>query len=249
MVLADRYYSSYWLLAKLMKKGVDAVFQNHVLRKSDFRRGIQLGVRDHIIIWKKPKQRPKWMNKTTYEKIPDELKLREVKVKGKALITTFLNPKEVSKNELGVLYIKRWLIEIDFRAIKTTMQMDILRCKTPEMAEKEIAVHLLGYNLIRTVMAETASQWRISPRDISFKAAIQILNAFRERGLFNSKSKMKEILKELFKAIARNRVNDRPGRVEPRVIKRRPKGYSLMMKPRQILKDKLLVAATIYSLN
>ena len=127
--------------------------------------------------------------------------------------------------------------------------MDILRCKSPEMVEKEIAIHLLGYNLIRTVMAETAVRWKISPRDISFKAAIQLLNSFRGRGLLNSEMKMKGVLKELFTAIARNRVNDRPGRLEPRVVKRRPKGYSLMMKTRRILKKKLLKTAARYSLN
>ena len=84
------------------------------------------------------------MSKTAYEKIPTEIKLREVKVKGKILITTFLNPKEVSKKEIGELYLKRWLIEVDFRAIKTVMQMNILRCKSPEMVEKEIAVHLFS---------------------------------------------------------------------------------------------------------
>ena len=248
-MIADCYYCSYWLLAALITKGVDGVFQRHVLRKSDFRRGIRLGTRDHIIVWKKPVQRPKWMSKATYKKIPAEIKLREVKVKGKILITTFLNPKEVSKKEIGDLYLKRWLIEVDFRAIKTVMQMDILRCKSPEMVEKEIAVHLLGYNLIRTVMAETAAQWKISPRDVSFKAAIQLLNAFRSRGLLNSEIKIKEILEELFRAIAKNRVNDRQGRFEPRVVKRRNTKYSLMMKPRQILKEKLAKAAARYSLN
>lgn len=248
-MIADCYYCSYWLLSELIIKGVDGVFQRHTLRKSDFRRGIQLGVRDHIIVWKKPIQRPKWMSKTTYERIPTEIKLREVKVKGKVLITTFLNPKEVSKKEIGELYMKRWLIEVDFRAIKTVMQMDILRCKSPEMVEKEIAVHLLGYNLIRTVMAETALQWQVKPRDISFKATIQLLNAFRERGLLNSETKTREILEELFRAIVRNRVNNRPGRLEPRVIKRRNTKYSLMMKPRRILKNKLAKAASRYSLN
>ena len=248
-MLADCYYCSYWLLAALITKGVDGVFQRHTLRKSDFRQGIRLGARDHVIIWKKPIQRPKWMSKAIYEKIPAEIKLREVKVKGKILITTFLNPKDVSKKEIGDLYLKRWLIEVDFRAIKTVMQMDILRCKSPEMVEKEIAVHLLGYNLIRTVIAETAVQWKISPRDVSFKATIQLLNAFRGRGLLNGEIKITPIRDELFRAIARNLVNDRPGRVEPRVVKRRKSKYSLMMKPRQILKEKLVKMASRYSLN
>ena len=98
-------------------------------------------------------------------------------------------------------------------------------------------------------MAETAVQWKIFPRDVSFKTTIQLLNAFRGRGLLNSEIKIREILEELFRAIARNRVNDRPGRVEPRVVKRRKSKYSLMMKPRQILKEKLVKMASSCSLN
>lgn len=247
-MIADCYYCSYWLIAALIAKSVDGIFERHILRKSDFRCGKQLGARDHLIVWEKP-PRPKWMNQKTYETIPDQLQLREVKVKGKILITTLLNPKEASKKELGALYRKRWFIEVDLRTIKTVMQMDILRCKSPEMVEKEIAVHLLGYNLIRAVLAETAWRWQISVREISFKAAIQLLNAFWERGLLQSKKQITEIHRILFEAIARHRVNNRPGRQEPRVVKRRPKGYSLMMQPRQILRNKLMRIPTIECLN
>ena len=249
MVLADRYYSNYWLIAALIAKGVDCVFQQHALRKSDFTEGIALGVRDHLIILKKPKLCPEWMERKVYESIADEIKVREVKVKGKVLITTFLNPKEVSKKEIGEFYEKRWLVEVDLMAIKTVLQMDILRCKTPEMVNKEIAVHLLGYNLIRTVMAQSAHQWQILPREISFKATIQLLNAFRENGLLASTKQSGRIYRNLFKAIVQHRVMDRLGRVEPRVVKRRPKQYSLMMQPRAILRQRLLETAKLESLN
>lgn len=239
-MIGDRYYCSYWLISTLIEKGVDCVFQRHVLRQSDFRRGVQLGVRDHIIVWEKPKQRPVWMDQKTYEEIPDEIKLREVKVKGKILITTFLNPKEVSKKEIGELYEKRWFIEVDLMTIKTVLQMNILRCKTPEMVHKEIAVHLLGYNLIRAIMAQSAYQWQIYPRELSFKATVQLLNAFREKGLLKSRKNLERIYQSLYKAIAQNRVMNRSGRVEPRVVKRRPKPYLLMMQPRSILRQRLL---------
>ena len=245
MVIGDRYYCSYWLIAALIGKGVDCVFQRHVLRKSDFRRGVQLGVRDHLIVWEKPKQRPVWMDQKTYEEIPNEIKIREVKVGGKILITTFLNPKKVSKKEIGELYEKRWLIEVDLMAIKTVLQMNTLRCKTPEMVNKEIVVHLLGYNLIRAIMAESAYQWQILPREISFKATVQLLNAFREKGLLISRKNSERIYQSLFKAIVQHRVMDRPGRVEPRLVKRRPKGYSLMMQPRAILRERLLKMAAL----
>ena len=227
-------------MAALMALGVDFIFQGYESRKSDFRRGIALGVRDHIIILEKPKQRPAWMDQKTYEGIADEIKVREVQVKGKILITTFLNPKEVSKKEIGELYAKRWLVEVDLRSIKIVLQMDILRCKTPQMVNKEIAVHLLGYNLIRTVMAQTAHQWKILPREISFKATIQLLNAFREKGLLTGDKGLQETYNNLFKAIVQHRVMDRPGRVEPRVVKRRPKHREFMMQPRDVLRKLLL---------
>lgn len=245
MVIGDRYYCSYWLIAALIGQRVDCVFEQHILRKSDFRIGIKLGVRDHLIVLEKPKKKPAWMEQKSYEGMPNEIMAREVKVKGKILVTTFLNPKEVSKKEIGELYEKRWLVEVDLMAIKTVLQMDILRCRTPEMVNKEIAVHLLGYNLIRAVMAQSAYQWQLLPREISFKATIQLLNAFREKGLLTSKKGLGRVYQSLFKAIAQHRVKDRPGRVEPRVVKRRPKGYSLMMQPRVILRQRLLTIATL----
>ena len=223
-----------------MAKGVDCVFTQHAMRSSDFRRGKRLGPRDHLIVLQKPKQRPSWMDKKTYEAMPDEITLREVKVKGKVLITTLVNAKEVSKKEIGELYEQRWQIEVDLRAIKVVLQMDVLRCKTPEMVNKEIAVHLLGYNLIRTLMAESAYRWRIQPREISFKATVQLLNAFRERGLLCSGKSLDEIHQSLLRAIAQHRVMDRPGRIEPRVVKRRPKKRVFMMQPRAILRRRLL---------
>ena len=239
-MIGDQYYGSYWLVAALIARGVDCVFEGYALRKSDFRRGKVLGVRDHLIIWEKPKQRPAWMNQKTYEEFPDQVQVREVKVNGKILITTFLNPKEVSKKEIGELYEQRWLIEVDLKAIKIVLQMDILRCKTPEMVNKEIAVHLLGYNLIRAVMAQAAHYWQLLPREISFKATIQLLNAFREKGLLAGRKILERIYQSLFKAIAQHRVMDRPGRLEPRVVKRRRKQHPWMTQPRAILRERLL---------
>ena len=227
-------------MAALMAQGVDFVFQVHVLRDSDFRTGLWLGVRDHIVVLTKPKVRPSWMDQKTYNGIADEIRVREVRVKGKILITTFLDPKEVSKKEIGELYEKRWLVEVDLRTIKIVLQMDVLRCKTPAMVNKEIAVHLLGYNLIRTVMAQTANQWQMLPRDVSFKATIQLLNAFREKGLLTGSTDLKGIYNNLFEAIGQHRVMDRPGRVEPRVVKRRPKNHPWMTQPRGVLRKILL---------
>lgn len=212
------------------------------MRKSDFREGDRLGVRDHIVIWKKPR-RPAWMDEKDYKKIPEEINVRELKVGGWILITTFLNSREVCKKMIGELYEQRWQVEVDLRSIKAVLQMDILRCKTPEMVNKEIAVHLLGYNLIRAVMAQAARHQRIPPRTLSFKATVQLLNVFRRQDLLNDERNWHTICQALFEAISRHRVMDRPGRIEPRVVKRRPKRYSRMMRPRAVLRENLLKTA------
>lgn len=230
VLLADRYYCSFFLIAMLLQKKVDAIFQIHASRKSDFRLGKRLGIKDHLITWEKPVC-PPWMDAETYASIPDTLTVRETKVGGKIIISTFLDPKEVMRGEIGQLYSKRWVIEVDLRSIKTTMQMDILRCKTPDMVRKEVGVHLLAYNLIRTVMAQAASLYGLSPRSVSFKGTVQKLNAFRDKILFFGET-CPTLFSHLLKAVAGRLVGNRPGRSEPRAVKRRPKPYPLLTVPR-----------------
>ncbi|RWX46671.1 transposase, IS4 family [Candidatus Electrothrix aarhusensis] len=232
ILLGDRYYCSYFLIAMLQQKGVDVVFQLHARRKPDFRRGIRLGPRDHLVYWSKP-ARPEWMDETTYNTMPDTLAIREIKAGGKVISSTLLDPKKVTKKELADLYVKRWLIEVDLRSIKDTLQMDVLRCKTPEMIRKEIGVHLLAYNLIRTVIAQSASLFGILPREISFKGTVQTLEAFRDKIFLMAKKKLPGLYRVLLKAVAEYRVGNRPGRSEPRAVKRRPKAYPRLTVPRR----------------
>ena len=239
IILGDRYYCSYFLIAILQWLGADSVFQIHGSRKSDFRRGKRLGKKDHIVTWEKPKQRPDWMDETTYLQMPDTLTIREIKINGKVIITTLLDPKEFIRKEIGELYTKRWLIEVDFRFIKTVLQMDVLRCKTPEMVRKEIYVHLLAYNLIRTVMAQTAHRYGVSPRTLSFKGALQQLNAFKDTILRTDDESLPSLYEHILKAISRHRVGNRPGRREPRAIKRRRKPYPLLTKSREEARNEL----------
>jgi len=232
ILLGDRYYCSYFLIAMLQQKGVDVIFQLHARRKSDFRKGIRLGPRDHLVFWSKPK-RPDWMDEAMYNSIPDTLTIREIKAREKVIASTLLNPKKVSKQELADLYIKRWLVEVDLRSIKETLQMDILRCKTPEMVQKEIGVHLLAYNLIRTVMAQSAFLFGLSPRKVSFKGTVQTLEAFRDKIALLSSVKLPALYDSLLMAVAKHRVGNRTGRSEPRAVKRRPKAYPLLTIPRK----------------
>jgi len=151
-------------MATLIQLGVDGVFPIHSARKYDFNQGISLGAKDHIIEWKKP-TKPEWMGQDEYDAFPVEITVREVAIdqhrngfrsRTMVLVTTFLDPIAVTRNDLANLYDYRWFVELSLRDIKTTMHMDILRGKSPDMVRKEIWVHLLAYNLIRKIMAQAA---------------------------------------------------------------------------------------------
>ena len=239
VIIADCYYAGYFMIAGLIALGADIVMPQHHLRITDFRRGQRLGVRDHVVTWARP-QRPDWMDEATYATMPETLTMREVRVGGRTLITTLTDAGDVAKQALAELYAMRWHVELDLRAIKTVMQMDILRCKTPAMVEKEIAVHLLAYNLVRAVMAQAACMNHLLPRQLSFKTALQLLNAFEMSLRHGSPQGLAIRRTALLTGLGRRRLLHRPNRVEPRAVKRRAKPHSLLTKPRQILRARLL---------
>ncbi len=150
------------------------------------------------------------------------------------VVATLLDAEAYSPNDLAELYRARWNNELDLRSLKQTMQMEILRCKTPELVRKEIWTHLLAYNLIRTIIAQAATRHGIEPRSISFKGTIQFLEAFRpiidSQGHCNAIRRL-ALYESLLDAIAIHRVANRPDRVEPRLRKRRPKHYGFLRKP------------------
>lgn len=176
VVIADRCYSGYFMIAWLMQQGVDVVMRQHARRHTDFRRGVRLGARDHRVSWVRP-QRPVWMEEATYQSMPETLNMREVRVGGWTLVSSLTDAKQVDRQELLALYHSRWQVELDLCAIKAVMQMDILRCKSPPMVQKEIAAHVLAYNLVRSVMAKAAYLAGLLPRQLSFKGALQLLRA------------------------------------------------------------------------
>lgn len=230
ILLGDAYYASYFLFCELQCRGVDGVFEQHGSRQrtTDFRRGRRLGQRDHIIELRKPRTKPEWMEQSAYDNAPDTLKVRELKTGGKTLVTTLLCAKKTLKDELKILYRSRWNIEVDLRNIKTTLGMEALSCKTPEMAEKEIWVYLLAYNLIRIIMAQAALLFDKLPRELSFKHTLQLWGTWGRQGIVANE----ETLSALFRLVAQQTVGNRSGRIEPRAIKRRPKPYPLLTKPR-----------------
>jgi hypothetical protein len=236
VMLADSYYCSYFLLADLLARGVDVVFEQHGARKTDFRTGERLGPRDHVVQWCKPAVRPEWMTAEAYAGYPDALTLRETKVDKKVLVTSFLNPREVCKRELKGLFLQRWNVEVDLRHIKTTLGMETLSCKTPPMCEKEVWIYMLAYNLIRLLMAQAAVHAGVLPRQLSFKHTLQVWIAWSQRQFLSSAP---EDTAGLFRLIARIRVGNRPGRIEPRLVKRRPKPFSRLQTTRREARENI----------
>ncbi len=234
------------------KRGVDSVCRFTSHRKADFRRGKRLGKGDHIVTWLKP-TKPRSIDRETYKaRFPESLMIRECRVRVeqpgfriKTLIvaTTLLDADEFTKDDLAQLYRARWNAELDLRSLKQTLQMDVLRCKTPELVRKELWTHVLAYNLIRTIMAQAATKHGIEPRSISFKGTVQTLEAFQPvialQGQHDLAVRM-HLYQQLLDAIAIHRVADRPDRYEPRRKKRRPKPYDRLMKPRWQAKRDML---------
>jgi hypothetical protein len=247
VLLADRYYSGWFDIAFWRQRGVDVVVRLHQRRRCDLRRGRRLGPNDHVVTWAKPK-RPDWLDETTYQGMPAELELREVRVrvtqrgfrtKALVVVTTLLDAAVYSARELAVVYRRRWQAELDLRSLKETLGMDVLRCKSPAMVRQEVWAHLLAYNLIRGVLAEAADGLGCAPRELSFAGAWQALAAFAERLLEANAERFAALYEWLLITIGASQVGDRPDRVEPRARKRRPKPYPLLTEPREEARKKL----------
>lgn len=237
ILLADKYYPSFFTTALLQLRGVDLISCSFGGRSVDFREGFQIGERDHIATWKKP-QRPNWMDLETYRDFPDCIQVREFAktIEGRdgnpqeITVVSTITDRNVHRDELADLYQQRWNCEVDLRSIKCSMQLDVLRCKTPEMVQKEIWVHLLAYNLLRGVMVETACKHDSRPRELSLKGTMQAVESFTPI-MMNSNGS--EALYDAFlTTVSSHRVGNRPGRKEPRFKKRRPRWSAIMTIPR-----------------
>jgi Transposase DDE domain len=241
IVLGDRFFWSYWLIAELHRRGVDVVLRLHQCRTADFRRGRRLCRDDHLVAWAKPTQIPDWMSREAYDAMPAELTIREFRVlvrdktkrvRQLVIVTTLTDVAVYPAKALGGLFRQRWHAELDLRTLKTNMRMEMLRTKSPEMVRKEIAVHLLGYNLIRGVTADAARcAATVSPRQLSFQGALHEVRSFEGAHLYDP-VRIAADLPRLLELIAQKRVGDRPDRYEPRAVKRRPKPHPLLRMPR-----------------
>ena len=248
IMIADGYYASFFLIAALMRMGVDVVTPQHASRDCNFLKGKKISRGDHLIEWKKP-ARPGWMSLEEYSQFPQKITVRETRItfqqpgfraKTMTLVTTLLDAKDVSVDDLSELYGFRWFVELDLRSVKEVMRMGILRGKTPGMVRKEIWAHILAYNLVRKVMLQAAVMYHRNPREMSFKLALQMMSAFRQAGILCENNQ--ELYAGFLKAIASKKTGKqkRPG--QPRVVKRRPKAFPRMQKPRAFYQEIAIAA-------
>jgi hypothetical protein len=242
ILLGDRLFCTYADLARLQGQQVDAVFALHASRRVDFRRGRRLGRHDHVVIWTKPRSCPDWLSAEEFAALPDELRLREVRVcitkpgcrvKTLTVVTTLTDSEQFSRADIAELYRQRWHAELDLRSLKAVMHMDVLRCETPAMVRKEIWMHLLAYNLLRSLMCATAEEHQVRVRELSFKGAEQLLQAYYQLLVCTPAEHLESLCAKLLRATSQHRVGNRPDRFEPRKQKHVPNPYPRLKQSRE----------------
>jgi Transposase DDE domain len=239
ILLADALLATWWIIEGATRRGADVVMAQHGKRITDFTRGQRLGKNDHIVQWPRP-PKPKAMSAEQYADYPEFIMMREVEANGRVLVTTLLDAKTITPAALASLYKMRWNIEVDFRTIKATLAMDVLRCKSQAMIEKEIAVYFLAYNLVRWAMVKAALLADVLPRMLSFSGAKRVLSAFADQLRRMSGDEIQGLIATVLRNIGRLRLPQRPDRIEPRAKKRRPKKLPLLTVTRQVARDLIL---------
>ena len=250
VVLGDRFYCGWFMLALLQRLGVDFVVRLHQRRRADFRRGRRLGHKDHLVAWQKP-PRPAWLDQETYDSLPEQLDVREVHVttgvpgfrtQSLVVVTSLQDPAEVAAEAVADLYRQRWRVELHLRDIKSTMQLDVLRGLTPEMVRQELWTGLLAYNLIRQSLLQSARASGEWPCHLSFAAHLQMLTTTWLLAAIPVPVNPGDVALTLLRLThgASHRVGLRPNRVEPRAIKRRPSTLPRLTEPRAAAQAKLV---------
>jgi hypothetical protein len=251
ILLGDRAFCAYADLVAIKKLDCDALFRKHQSRTTSMRKGKIVGDCDKLVTWYKPKRCPKGLSLDEFDALPQTITVREIyyyivipgfRTQRVSLITTLLDTTTYSTLEIVGLYGQRWDVELDLRHLKTTLGMDILRCKTPSMVRKEIYVYLLAYNLLRSLMWQAGTTYGTPPLRLSLQGTRHHLNNFIPQLLAATSKQRYQIYRTLLKVIVHKVVSARPGRSEARVRKRRPKAYPLMTKPRQELRKQLQIA-------
>ena len=206
-----------------------------------------MGKEDRLLTWHKPALKPRYLPNALWKKLPKELSVRVLRfrlqvpgfrVKSVTLVTTLTDAQAFPAEELARLYARRWQIEIWFRHIKTTLGMERLRCETPAMVHKELEMFLIAYNMIRALMAEAAALHGVPVERLSFKGTVDSAGEYSAAiAEAKSRQKQRELVTDLLDVVAADPVPERPGRQEPRAVKRRPKPYPLLNRHRRRFKE------------
>jgi len=248
LVLGDRGFSCYTLLALLWRKKVPALLRLHHARSGDLRRGKRLGKHDRLVVWRKPQNwERRYLSQALWRCLAPELSVRILRytlrqpgfrTRSLTLVTTLLDPQLYPAEQLALLYARRWQIELWFRDLKTSMGMEVLRCQSPKMVHKELEMCFIAYNLVRCLMLRAAMDHQVDIQRLSFKGTVDAIRQFAAAlAQARSRKKQREVTDEMFRTIAADSVPDRPGRREPRVVKRRPKPCQYLTKPRHLFTD------------
>jgi hypothetical protein len=243
VLLADRYFGCYRVLALVRARQAHAVCRLHASRRADFRCGQRLGLWDRLVIWSRPKNLPAGLSLKQWLTYPATLTVRLVRVRVEekgfrtrvvTLVTTLLDAQKYPPHALAALYRRRWQVELSFRQIKIALGMEHLAVRTPKMIQRSLAMHLLAYQLIRALMQAAAQTWDVPLERISFKGAVDAARHFGEALLrTRTKRQRTQLLAELLRILAADAVPERPDRIEPRLLKRRPKRFGRLERPRQ----------------
>jgi hypothetical protein len=254
LALFDRYYAGWFMLALLQEMGVEFVTLLHQLRDADFSQGKRLGKGDHLVAWPKP-PKPKWLDQETYDRLPERLEVREIKVnvdipgfrtESLVVVTSLRDHRAYSRSDLATLYRRRWVVELELRDIKSTMQLDVLRRKTPAAVRQELWTGILAYNLIRQSMLQSALESDYQPHQLSFAASLQMLTntwvLAAVPPLVTISARERLIALRILNGYS-HRVANRPNRVEPRAVKRRPDPIALLTELRETVRAKLIAGS------
>lgn len=244
LLLGDCYFPSYFVLAMLKKRGIQGLFPIHFARQVDFRRGKRIGPKDHLVVWVKP-ARPGWMSLEEYESYPPDLELREVclaketnRKKPFVVVTTLVESDRFPKIKLANMYKKRWKIEVSLRDFKVTFSLQHVNAKKPKTIELLIWVHILSYNILMWHLQNASHLTGIPYDEMGVKNAARVISNYSPLIIFAKPRQVRKILTQMYLEISKCRVGQRPDRVEPRAVKRRPKPCARMHTSRQDWKVK-----------
>jgi hypothetical protein len=247
ILLGDRAFGEYGLLAGLPPQGVDVVARVHHARKVDFRKGQRLARHDRLFVWAKSYRQTDVFSPQEWALLPNEITVRVIRFTAQirgfrsrrlTVVTTLLDPTLYPAEQIVALYARRWRLELCFRDLKTTLGMEQLRCKSPAMVEKELLAYLIAHNLIRCVIAEAVDRYPADLERVSFKGTIDALRQYSDAIAQSRNQKMRrQLWDDLLFNLVQDQVRYRPFRHEPRAVKRRPKPFPLLNKPRHQFKE------------